>query len=91
MTVIRWTTPAIDELEAHIKHIRENNAEAALAVARTILDRIDQLENFPNLGRPGKIKDTRELVSGPYVISYWLLPGDIAEILHVWHGAQDWQ
>lgn len=89
MTEIRWSTEAADQLEAIVNRIREDNPEAARAVAQAILDRVAELETFPSLGRPGEKKGTRELVSPPYVIVY-RLHKDVAEILHIWHGAQDW-
>jgi plasmid stabilization system protein ParE len=54
------------------------------------LGRIAGLETFPGLGRAGEGKGTRELVSLPYVIVY-RLKEDVAEILYIWHGAQDWR
>jgi len=36
------------------------------------------------------VKGTCELVSAPYVIVYRSTE-DIVEILHIWHGAQDWR
>jgi plasmid stabilization system protein ParE len=55
------------------------------------LGRIGDLEAFPNLGRPGEeVRGTRELVCAPYVIVY-RLKEDVAEILYIWHGAQDWR
>jgi len=90
VTRVRWTTQAADQFEAIVNHIREDNPEAASAVAQTILDRIARLETFPGLGRPGERKGTRELVSPPYVIVY-RLKSDVAQILYIWHGAQDWR
>jgi plasmid stabilization system protein ParE len=86
VTRIRWTTEAADQLDAIVNHIREDNPEAAFALAQSILDRIAGLEKFPGLGRPGEQKGTRELVSPPYVI-VCRLKEDVAEILHIWHGA----
>ena len=80
MTLIRWTTEAADQLEAIVKRICEDNPEAARDVAQAILDRIVSLETFPNMGRPGERKGTRELVAGSYVIVY-RLQADAAEIL----------
>ena len=56
MTRIRWTTGASDQLEAIVRRIREENPEAARAVAQAILDRIARLETFPGMGRPGEKK-----------------------------------
>jgi plasmid stabilization system protein ParE len=72
VTRIRWTTEAADRLEAIVNQIREDNPEAARAVAQAILDRIAGLKKFAGLGRPGEWKGTRELVSPPYVVVYRL-------------------
>jgi len=90
VTSIRWTTKAAGQLEAIVRHIQQDNPEAARTVAQAILDRIAQLESFPSIGRPGERKGTRELVSAPYVVVY-RLHHDVAEILYIWHGAQDWR
>jgi len=84
---IRWTTEASDQLESAIRYIQRENPTAALDVAQPVIDRIEQL---PGLGRPGEIKGTRELVSPPFVVVYRSTE-EIVEILHVWHGAQDWR
>jgi plasmid stabilization system protein ParE len=90
VTRIRWTTVAADQLKSFVNPIREDHPDAARALAETILNRIAQLETSPRIGRPERGKGTRELVSAPYVIVY-RLKDDVAEILHIWHGAQDWR
>jgi len=87
---IRWTTPAVDQLASIVNHIRQDNPDAARKVAQGILDTIEKLETFPSIGRPGEREGTRELVSYTYVIVY-KLKDDVAEILSIWHGAQDWR
>jgi plasmid stabilization system protein ParE len=88
--LIRWTTEAADQFEAAVKHIGLDNAAAARAVAETVVERIERLATFPGLGRPGEVKGTREVVAPPYVIVYRYTE-EIVEILHLWHGAQDWR
>jgi plasmid stabilization system protein ParE len=88
--LIRWTTEAADEFEAAVKHIHQDNPTAGRNVAQAVIDRIEQLATFPGLGRPGEVKGTRELVSQPYVVVYRSTE-EIVEILHIWHGAQDWR
>ena len=90
MTHIRWTTEAANQLEVFVSRIRDDNPEAARALAQSLLDRIAQLETFPGLGRPGEMTGTRELISSPYVIVY-RVKDNVSEILHIWHGAQDWR
>jgi plasmid stabilization system protein ParE len=40
-------------------------------------------------GRTGRIRGTRELVLAPYIIAY-RIEMDAVDILHIYHGAQDW-
>jgi addiction module RelE/StbE family toxin len=88
--LIRWTTEASDQLEAAVRRIQQDNPTTARNVAQTVIDRIEQLATFPGLGRPGEVKGTRELVIPPYVVVYRSTE-EIVEILHIWHGAQDWR
>jgi toxin ParE1/3/4 len=87
---VRWTTEASDQLVATVKRIQEDNLGAARSVAQIVIDRIEDLATFPGRGRPGEVKGTRELIVPPYVVVYRYTE-EIVEILHVWHGAQDWR
>ena len=90
MRLIRWATEAADQFEAAVRHIQQDNPTAGRNVAQAVIDRIEQLATFPALGRPGEVKGTRELISPPYVVVYRSTE-EIVEILHIWHGAQDWR
>ena len=90
MRQIRWTTEAADQFETSVIHIQQDNPTAARNTAQGVIDRIQQLAAFPGLGRPGEVKGTREIVSPPYVVVYRSTE-EIVEILHIWHGAQDWR
>jgi len=59
---------------------------------RTIYDRIRLLKASPNRGRPGHRSGTKELALTPlpYVVVY-SVKADAVEILHIYHGAQDWR
>lgn len=88
---IRWTTEAANDLELISRHILRDNPTAARSVIRTITDGISNLRKFPKLGRPGQVENTKELVfpSLPYIVVY-RIKDENAEILRVYHGAQDW-
>jgi plasmid stabilization system protein ParE len=62
---IRWTTEAADQLETAVQHILQDDPTAASDVAQAIIDRIEKLAAFPNLGRAGDVKGTRGLISPP--------------------------
>jgi hypothetical protein len=57
---IRWTEEATANLEHISLYIAEDNPEAALQTVNTIYERIEQLRDFPNRGRIGREKGTRE-------------------------------
>jgi toxin ParE1/3/4 len=88
--LIRWTTEAADQFEAAVKHIQQDSPTAGRNVAQSVIDRIEQLATLPGLGRPGEVTGTREIVISPYVVMYRSTE-EIVEILHIWHGAQDWR
>jgi plasmid stabilization system protein ParE len=91
VTRIRWTTEAYDQLEGIVERIQADSPEAARKTVQAIIDRIENLKLFPRLGHPGEeLEGSRELNSPPYVIVY-RLKDDVAEILYIWHGAQDWR
>jgi plasmid stabilization system protein ParE len=57
-----------------------------------IYQRIRSLKQSPHRGRPGHLDGTRELplTPLPYVVVY-SVKADAVEILHIYHGAQDWR
>ena len=90
MTVV-WSPLAISHLADLRAHIARDHPEAAGRVAMALLSAVDHLAAFPNLGRPGRVSGTRELVvpDTPYVIPY-RVRGARLEIVAVFHGRQRW-
>jgi len=64
--------PAARDLEEIVEYIALDNPVAAENVFRGIVQTAEKLLEFPSLGRPGRLPETRELsVSGlPYLIVY---------------------
>jgi toxin ParE1/3/4 len=89
---IRWTVPAADDLEAIKNYLEGHYPHFAEPTVRTIYQRIRALKISPNRGRPGHLSGTRELplTPLPYVVVY-SVKADAVEILHIYHGAQDWR
>jgi toxin ParE1/3/4 len=88
---IVWSPRAIAHLAALRTYITRDNPTAAARIATTILDAVERLAEFPNLGRPGRITGTRELVvpDTPYLIAY-RIRSDRVEIIAVFHVRQKW-
>lgn len=89
---LRWTTPAVDELEAAQTYYHDLNPQAAHLLAQRIVHAAKGLRDHPNIGRPGLRENTREWVVSrtPYILIYRQTAGAV-EILHVWDSRTDWQ
>ena len=81
MTIV-WSPRAIEHL-AHLReYIARDNPNAGNRIASALLEAVERLAKLPNLGRPGRVAGTRELVvfGTPYIIPY-RLRGDRLEIV----------
>jgi plasmid stabilization system protein ParE len=89
---IRWTIPATDDLENIKNYLDRHHPEFSEPTVRAIYNRARSLKRIPNIGRPGHRSGTRELPLSPlpYVIVY-AVKAEAVEILHIYHGAQDWR
>lgn len=78
----------LDEVEAYIA---QDNPRAAVETVLAIMAAVEQLDQFPGLGRPGRVAGTRELVveGFPYIVPYRKKGKDV-EILRVYHVARLW-
>lgn len=89
--IVVWSPRAIEHL-AHLRaYIARDNSKAANRIASALLEAVEHLAKLPNLGRPGRVTGTRELVvpRTPYIIAY-RLRGDRLEVIAVFHGKQKW-
>ncbi len=86
-----WSAEALSEIQAIIDYIAADDPAAALALAGRILDVVDTtLSVNPNMGRPGRVAGTRELVAhGSYLVVYQV-GAERVEVLTVRHGARLW-
>ena len=88
---VAWTSSALRDLEAIGDYIRRENAPAADRTVARIFDQVDMLRDHPEMGRPGRSPDTRELVvtNTPFIVPY-RVRDEVVEILAVFHGARSW-
>jgi toxin ParE1/3/4 len=71
--------------------ISEQNPSAAAKQLEIILQAVEQLAHFPEMGHTGRVKGMRELVivGSPYIVAY-RLKGATVRILALLHGARRW-
>ena len=86
-----WAESARRDLAAIGAYIARDNPRAAGRMRRALLKAGGSLVDFPNRGRTGRHRHTRELVVAgtPYIIAY-TVRGETVGILRVLHGEQRW-
>lgn len=88
---IRWLEETIYDLQALRQYIEQENPLAANHIAKRIVKAVESLVLHPEIGRAGRVPNTRELViSGtPYIVPYQVTEQGL-EILRILHGAMQW-
>jgi toxin ParE1/3/4 len=88
---VRWTEPAVSQLQHIFEYIAFDNVRAADRTVRKIRDAIHRTARLPYTGRPGRIPRTREIcVPGTsYLVGYKIVEKSL-HVLAIFHGAQQW-
>jgi toxin ParE1/3/4 len=85
-----WSDDAIQERNDILDYISADNPVVALTMDELFSERARNLLDFPDMGRPGMLPETRELTVHPnYRLVYELVGGDV-HILNVVHARRDW-
>lgn len=91
MTLI-WSPEALQDLRDIRAFIAQDDPGAAkVVVARIVRLVAEQLPRNPEIGRPGRVSGTRELVisNTPFVVPYRVRDEHL-DILRVYHTARMW-
>lgn len=86
-----WTDEAVASLSSIHDYIARDSGAYAAIVCADIVEAVDRLRTLPKSGRavPELANPAyRELIEGSYRIVYRLGPGELIEILTVFHGAR---
>ena len=89
--ILVWLRRAVTDRDAQLDYIAQDNPRAAIEQGDRIAHQAGQLEQHPQMGRPGRKPGTRELVISrtPFIVIY-RIKGERIELLRVLHGAQQW-
>lgn len=90
MRELFWTHEARQDRDAIYDYIEADNPAAALSLDELFSKNAGYLLEHPGLGRPGRVKGTRELVAHPNYILIYDLVGDYVRVLRVLHAARRW-
>ena len=88
---LRWLNLALDDLDEIAEYISRDNPDAARRVVKRLWKAAQVLTGQPEMGRPGRVHGTRELVvvNTPFVVPYRVVGSEV-QILRVLHGAINW-
>jgi toxin ParE1/3/4 len=86
-----WSPRAIRHLVAIREYIERDSDGNAALIAGRILEAIEILRTQPQMGRPGRLAGTRELVVSdtPYIVPY-RVRRERLELLVVFDGRRQW-
>ncbi|WP_019961910.1 type II toxin-antitoxin system RelE/ParE family toxin [Woodsholea maritima] len=90
MTKIIWSRHAQTDLFAILDYIALDNLDAALALQGDIEAASDQLRDFPDQGRPGRVEGTRELIIRTNYIAVYIQSAAGLRILRLLHASRQW-
>ena len=88
---IIWSPLARADLSAIFEFLLSRNPAAAVSTVELIEACAWQLADHPQIGRAGRVDDTRELIVSqtPYIIAYRIRE-NVVEIASVIHSSRQW-
>jgi addiction module RelE/StbE family toxin len=88
---LEWSAFVVADREAIFDYIEADSPRAAIAVDERIQECVENLVDFPEMGRVGRVAGTRELVvtRTPYLAAY-RIEGNAVQILRLLHGSRQW-
>lgn len=88
---IVWTELALSDLNSAHEYIAQERPVAAIRVVEKIEKSLEAIRRYPDLGRPGRISGTREIVvpDTPFIIPYRIRAKRL-EILAIIHSSRRW-
>jgi toxin ParE1/3/4 len=87
---LRWSLDALADRREIYSFIDDENPRAALELDTRISQSAQRLTRFPNLGRPGRLRGSREFVVTPsYILIYEVQEGEIW-VLNIVNTRRQW-
>jgi toxin ParE1/3/4 len=88
---VRLAPRFLAEMKHQIDWIAERNPRAAVAAEARVRVALRRLSRFPELGRPGRVVETRELsVSRTRFIIAYRVRNEEVEVAALLHSSQQW-
>lgn len=88
---VEWTPLAQADLLSAVQYVLREDPRAARMLRDRIMEAAEHLAVYPEAGRPGRVKGTREqVVTGTSYILPYRQQEDVLQILRVLHAARRW-
>ena len=85
-----WTRLAQADRRAIREYIATDDQRAALAMDELFTQKAARLAQLPEMGKPGRVDGTRELVAHrSYILIYAVKDGHV-QVLRIMHTARQW-
>ena len=90
--ILEWSRTALVQFADQLEYVAIDSPSASRRLSERVFAAVDYLLDFPEIGRPGDRRGTRELVvtGTPYIVVYEVEDPTV-RILRVWHTRQDWK
>lgn len=85
-----WKQEALDDRDRYLEYIAEDNPLAAIELGDLLMEKAEHLDMYPETGRKGRVKGTRELVAHPHYVLVYRIVGEAVEVLRVLHTSMRW-
>lgn len=85
-----WTGLARADRRAIRDHIARDNPHAAVALDGLFAEKASHLASHPAMGRPGRVKGTRELLVHRSHVLIYDVTAEHVRVLRVLHTARKW-
>ena len=84
---VRWPPLALDDVASAFAYLARDNEKAAIRVTDAQMAAAEALDAHPRMGWPGRVRGTRELTVGKYMLVYPVAKEDVV-IARVVNGAR---
>lgn len=83
---VKWLRRALRNLEQARNYVFQDNPTAAQELIIKIQNAANQLQNYPFMGKNGRVEGTRELIisNSPYILIY-RIKEETVEVLRILH------
>jgi addiction module RelE/StbE family toxin len=86
---VKWLRRALRNLEQARNYVFQDNPTAAQELILKIQNAANQLQNYPFMGKNGRVEGTKELIisNSPYILIYRIKEESV-EVLRILHASK---